>query len=57
MYYALNYITLADAVVITFVGPFVIALAGHLILGESYTRKEALAGGKTTSFLYNPRMD
>lgn len=57
MYYALNYLSLADAIVITFVGPFATALAGHYLLGETYTKNEALAGGKTTSFLYNPHTD
>ena len=51
MYYSLNYLSLADATVITFLGPFAIALAGHLLLGESYTMKEATAGGKTTAFV------
>lgn len=49
MYYALKYLSLADATVITFLGPFSTALAGHLLLGETYTRREALAGGKPSN--------
>ncbi|KAF8546389.1 hypothetical protein OG21DRAFT_1427151, partial [Imleria badia] len=44
IYYAPNYLSLADATVITFLGPFAIALTGHLLLGETYTKKEAIAG-------------
>lgn len=51
MYYALNYLSLADAVVITFLCPFSVALTGHLLLRESYTKKEALAGSKAASVL------
>ncbi|KAG9312566.1 hypothetical protein JVU11DRAFT_6962 [Chiua virens] len=44
MYYALNYLSLADATVITFLGPFPTALAAYLLLGETYTKREAIAG-------------
>ena len=57
MYYSLNYLSLADATVITFLGPFTIALAGHLLLGESYSVKEATAGGEITAFVQSRHTD
>ena len=57
MYYSLNYLSLADSIVITFISPFATALAGHLLLGESYTMKEAIAGGKTAAFVQSQNTD
>ncbi|KIJ58327.1 hypothetical protein HYDPIDRAFT_37927 [Hydnomerulius pinastri MD-312] len=44
MYYSLNYLSLADATVLTFLGPFTTALAGYLILKETYSKREAIGG-------------
>ncbi|KAH7923215.1 hypothetical protein BV22DRAFT_1093305 [Leucogyrophana mollusca] len=44
MYYSLIYLSLADATVLTFLGPISTAIAGYLILKESYSKKEFLAG-------------
>lgn len=52
-YYALGYLPLADTIVITFLTPFAVTLVGHLFLGESYTKKEALAGGTILAFVYD----
>ncbi|KIJ67189.1 hypothetical protein HYDPIDRAFT_84810 [Hydnomerulius pinastri MD-312] len=43
VYYALQYLSLADTTVLTFLGPLFTAVAGHFILGESYSKREALA--------------
>ncbi|KAF8840115.1 hypothetical protein BDN67DRAFT_969048 [Paxillus ammoniavirescens] len=44
IYYALQYMSLADTVVVTFLGPLFTGVAGHFILKESYSKREALAG-------------
>ncbi|KAF8127133.1 drug/metabolite transporter superfamily [Boletus edulis] len=44
MYYSLNYLSISDAVVITFLNPFAVALAGYLLLKETYTKQDAMAG-------------
>ncbi|KAH7886623.1 hypothetical protein F5I97DRAFT_1808140 [Phlebopus sp. FC_14] len=44
VYYSLQYLSLADTTVLTFLGPLFTAILGHLILKESYSTKEALAG-------------
>ncbi|EPQ53269.1 DUF6-domain-containing protein [Gloeophyllum trabeum ATCC 11539] len=43
-YYALNYLSLSDATVLTFLSPFTTAIAGAVLLKEKFTLKEALAG-------------
>ncbi|KAH7923214.1 DUF6-domain-containing protein [Leucogyrophana mollusca] len=43
MYYSLQYLSLADATVLTFLNPLTTAIAGYLILKENYSKKEALA--------------
>ncbi|TFK51526.1 drug/metabolite transporter superfamily [Heliocybe sulcata] len=44
MYYSLNYLSLSDATVLTFLSPLTTAVAGAIILKEKFTLKEALAG-------------
>ncbi|KAF8966159.1 EamA-like transporter family-domain-containing protein [Flammula alnicola] len=44
IYYSLQYLSLSDATVLTFLAPMCTAIAGSLLLGENFTRKEALAG-------------
>lgn len=44
MYYSLQYLSLSDAVVLTFLIPTVTAITGYFCLGESFSRKEAMAG-------------
>ncbi|EGN97441.1 hypothetical protein SERLA73DRAFT_184151 [Serpula lacrymans var. lacrymans S7.3] len=44
MYFSLQYLSLADATVLTFLGPLATAVAGYFILKENYSKKEALAG-------------
>ncbi|KAF4621973.1 hypothetical protein D9613_009250 [Agrocybe pediades] len=44
VYYSLQYLSLSDATVLTFLAPMCTAIAGALLLGEKFTRKEALAG-------------
>ncbi|EPQ53268.1 DUF6-domain-containing protein [Gloeophyllum trabeum ATCC 11539] len=43
-YYSLNYLSLSDATVLTFLSPFTTAIAGALLLKEKFTLKQALAG-------------
>ncbi|CCA69903.1 related to Integral membrane protein [Serendipita indica DSM 11827] len=44
IYYSLIYLSLSDAIVITFLGPTTTAIAGYLILGEALSRREIVAG-------------
>jgi drug/metabolite transporter (DMT)-like permease len=44
IYYSLQYLSLSDATVLTFLAPFTTAIAGAIFLNESFTRREALAG-------------
>ncbi|KAH8113036.1 DUF6-domain-containing protein [Phellopilus nigrolimitatus] len=48
IYYSLQYLSLSDATVLTFLSPLTTALAGCLFLGEVFKRKEAIAGGDLT---------
>lgn len=44
LYYSLQFLSLADATVITFLGPLATGLLGFLVLGEPFTAREALGG-------------
>ncbi|KAF8810383.1 hypothetical protein BYT27DRAFT_6493655 [Phlegmacium glaucopus] len=44
IYYSLQYLSLSDATVLTFLAPMVTAMAGALFLGETFARREAFAG-------------
>lgn len=44
IYYSLQYLPLSDATVLTFLTPCFTLVLGYLFLGESFTRREALAG-------------
>jgi hypothetical protein len=44
IYFALQYLTLSDATVITFLAPMFTALGGALFLGERVRRGEIVAG-------------
>lgn len=43
-YYALKYLSLSDATVLSFLAPVLVGILAFLLLGESYSRIEALAG-------------
>jgi drug/metabolite transporter (DMT)-like permease len=43
MYFSLQYLSLSDAVVLTFLSPFCTGVAGSIFLGESFTLKAAAA--------------
>lgn len=47
MYYSLQYLSLSDAVVLTFLTPTVTAIVGHFVLKEGFTRGQTVAGGKS----------
>ncbi|KAF8151747.1 drug/metabolite transporter superfamily [Crassisporium funariophilum] len=44
IYYSLQYLSLSDATVLTFLSPMCTAIAASFLLGEVFTIKEALAG-------------
>ncbi|KIM31357.1 hypothetical protein M408DRAFT_258013 [Serendipita vermifera MAFF 305830] len=44
IYYSLVYLSLSDAIVITFLVPTTTAIAGYLLLNESLSRREIVAG-------------
>ncbi|KAL5480376.1 hypothetical protein ACEPAI_1646 [Sanghuangporus weigelae] len=44
VYYSLQYLSLSDATVLTFLAPLTTAVAGYFFLGEAFHRREALAG-------------
>jgi len=44
MYYSLQYLSLSDATVLTFLSPLTTGMAGALLLKESFSRKEAFSG-------------
>ncbi|KAF7973811.1 hypothetical protein HWV62_14186 [Athelia sp. TMB] len=44
IYYSLQYLSLSDATVLTFLAPMATGVTGALLLGEVFTLKEALAG-------------
>ncbi|KAF7973812.1 hypothetical protein HWV62_14188 [Athelia sp. TMB] len=44
IYYSLQYLSLSDATVLTFLAPIATGVTGALLLGEVFTLKEALAG-------------
>lgn len=43
VYYALQYLSLSDSIVLTFLAPLSSAIAGPLILKEKFKKGEALA--------------
>ncbi|OAX35819.1 DUF6-domain-containing protein [Rhizopogon vinicolor AM-OR11-026] len=43
MYYSLQYLSLADATVLSFLFPLSIAIGGHFILKEPYSKRQAFA--------------
>ncbi|TEB26480.1 DUF6-domain-containing protein [Coprinellus micaceus] len=44
VYYSLQYLSLSDATVLTFLSPMTTAIAGALLLGERFSWKQAAAG-------------
>lgn len=46
LYYSLQYLSLSDASVLTYLVPFTTGATGALLLHESFTIKEAVAGRK-----------
>lgn len=44
LYYSLQYLSLADATVITFLGPLATGLLGYIVLREPFTLRETLGG-------------
>jgi hypothetical protein len=49
LYYSLEYLSLSDATVLTFLVPMCTAMAGALFLGETFSCREAFAGRKRFS--------
>lgn len=46
VYYSLQFLSLSDSTVITFLVPICTAIAGSVVLKEKFTVKEGLAGCK-----------
>ena len=44
MYFSLQYLSLSDATVLTFLSPLCTAASGAMFLGEIFSRKELFAG-------------
>ncbi|KAF9039209.1 hypothetical protein BJ165DRAFT_1531307 [Panaeolus papilionaceus] len=44
IYYSLQFLTLSDATVLTFLTPIMTGIAGALLLGENFTKRQAFAG-------------
>ncbi|KDR72932.1 hypothetical protein GALMADRAFT_252285 [Galerina marginata CBS 339.88] len=44
IYFSLKYLSLSDAIVLTFLSPTSTAIAGSILLGETFTVRQALAG-------------
>lgn len=44
LYYSLQYLSLADATVITFLGPLATGLLGYIVLREPFTLRETMGG-------------
>lgn len=44
LYYSLQYLSLSDAIVLTFMVPICTGISGSIFLGEHFTFKEAIAG-------------
>jgi hypothetical protein len=53
LYYSLQYLSLSDAITITFLIPITTSIAGYLVLGEALGRKEMLAGRESTLYQTN----
>ena len=49
-YYSLQYLSLSDATVLTFLSPMCTAIAGSFFLAEIFTYREAFAGRKWNLF-------
>jgi drug/metabolite transporter (DMT)-like permease len=45
-YWALQYLSVADATVLTFLTPLTTTVAGFILLKESYSVKQAVSAGK-----------
>ena len=46
MYFSVQYLSLSDATVITFLSPTVTAFLGYVLLKENFSKKEAFAGSE-----------
>jgi len=44
VYYSLQYLSLSDATVLTFLSPLTTAIAGSVLLNESFSRQQAISG-------------
>jgi EamA-like transporter family len=54
IYYSLQYLSLSDATVLTFLTPMYTAVTGAVLLGEVITRRQILAGGKSPKAFLHP---
>jgi hypothetical protein len=53
-YFSLQYLSLSDATVLSFLVPMCTAISGSFFLKEVFTKREALAGRECLCFMPNP---
>jgi EamA-like transporter family len=56
IYFSLKYLSLSDAVVLTFLSPTTTAIAGFIFLHENLSRKEVFAGRQSLPGFYFPSL-
>lgn len=56
IYYALQYLSLADATVLTFLAPILTTFTGAMFLGERFSWKQVAAGRKYQRMSHAPAL-
>jgi len=54
IYFSLQYLSLSDATVLTFLAPICTVFTGALFLGETFSRRQVLAGSEDFFHLFFP---
>ena len=53
IYYSLQYLSLADATVLTFLAPLTTGIAGSIFLGEIFTTRQAFASRESCGLIFS----
>ena len=53
LYYSLQYLSLADATVLTFLIPLAAGIAGSVFLGETFTKKQVSASRESRGLIFS----